>query len=159
MTKKEKKGMIILIIAAIVLIIIVVKISNKAQKKDIVEENTASQSEQSSEKYTTNLSDGTKINSSDEFKHTKKYKDIEISNIQFTYQGGNSVLLADAKNTSSIKHESEIVKITILDENNNIIEELFPVIPSIQSGETKQLNIIISGIDSVNAKDFKIEEK
>ena len=84
---------------------------------------------------------------------------MEISNIQFTYQEGKSVLLADVKNTSNVRHDSEIVKITIVDENNKIIETLEPLLPAIEAGETKQLNVIISGADSVNAKDFKIEAK
>ena len=88
-----------------------------------------------------------------------KYKDIEISNIQFTYENGKSVLLATIKNTASTKHTSEIVKLTILGENNQVIDEVNAILPNMQAGETKQLNTTISGADSVNAKDFKIEEK
>ena len=69
------------------------------------------------------------------------------------------MLLADIKNTGSTTHNQEIVKITIIDENNKIIDELEPVMPTMQAGEIKQLNVIISGADSVNAKDFKIEAK
>lgn len=110
-----------------------------------------------SQKYTAVLSDGSKINISDTFNQSKKYKDIEISNIQFIHKDEKSVLLANVKNVGSTIHESEVVKMTILDENNETIYELKPVIPKVETGETEKMNIIISGAKSVNAKDFKIE--
>ena len=156
MTKKEAKIIFtaIGIVLAVLLIVVFTKgVGKKEENNNVI--NTATQ--QNTEKYTTNLVDGTKINNSSEFNKVKKYKDIEISNIQFTYQEGRSVLLADIKNTGSTTHNQEIVKITIIGENNKVIDELEPVIPTMQAGETKQLNVIISGADSVNAKDFKIE--
>ena len=158
MTKKEAKIIFtaIGIVLAVLLIVVFTKeVGQKEENNNVI--NTATQ--QNTEKYTTNLVDGTKINNSSEFNKVKKYKDIEISNIQFTYQEGRSVLLADIKNTGTTTHNQEIVKITIIGENNKVIEELEPVIPTMQAGETKQLNVIISGADSVNAKDFKIEAK
>ena len=160
MNKKEKKVVftIIGIMVAILLVVIIVKNVNKEGKlENVGKENT--QISQNVEKYTTNLEDGTKINNSNNFNQTKKYKNIEISNIQFTYKDGNSVLLADVRNTSNVAYESEIVKMTIVDENNKVIDELEPIMPKMEPGETKQLNVIISGADSVNAKDFKIESK
>ena len=160
MNKKEKKVVftIIGIMVAILLVVIIVKNVNKEGKPENVgKENT--QTSQNVEKYTTYLEDGTKINNSNNFNQTKKYKNIEISNIQFTYKDGNSVLLADVRNTSNVAYESEIVKMTIVDENNKVIDELEPIMPKMEPGETKQLNVIISGADSVNAKDFKIESK
>ena len=157
MTKKEAKIIFtaIGIVLAVLLIVVFTKgVGQKEENNNVI--NTATQ--QNTEKYTTNLVDGTKINNSSEFNKVKKYKDIEISNIQFTYQEGRSVLLADIKNTGSTTHNQEIVKITIIGENNKVIDELEPVIPTMQAGETKQLNVIISGADSVNAKDFKIED-
>ena len=159
MEKKERK-VIFTAIGIVLVVLIIVIFTKRMSKRDNVEEgiNNIIQ-EQNVEKYVTNLADGTKINNSSEFNKVKKYKDIEISNIQFTYQEGRSVLLADIKNTGSTTHNQEIVKITIIDENNKIIDELEPVMPTMQAGETKQLNVIISGADSVNAKDFKIEAK
>ena len=159
MEKKERK-VIFTAIGIVLVVLIIVIFTKRMSKRDNVEEgiNNIIQ-EQNVEKYVTNLADGTKINNSSEFNKVKKYKDIEISNIQFTYQEGRSVLLADIKNTGSTTHNQEIVKITIIDENNKIIDELEPVMPTMQAGEIKQLNVIISGADSVNAKDFKIEAK
>ncbi len=153
--QKGKTFLIYLGIAIIVIILIVIFFKGDS-KKTAKTENTKVEE---IEKYTTKIDEETRINTSSEFNKDKKYKDLEITNIQFTYQNGKSVLLANVKNTGRTKHESEIVKATIIGENNEILDELEPIIPTIEVGEVKQLNIIISGASGVNAKDFKIEPK
>lgn len=158
MTKQERKVILIIVGIMIGILLIVRGVSKK--EKNLGETNIQEeQNKQNEEKYVTTLNDGTKLNNSGEFNKSKKYKDIEISNIQFTYESGRTVLLADVKNTAGTKHTSEIVKLTILDENNEIIDEVNAIMPNIEAGETKKLNTIITGADRVNAKDFKIEEK
>lgn len=162
MTSKEKKVVVILIGVMLVTMLIVIIVKGIVGKKEHGEPQNVNNNnivETNTEKYTTSLAGGEKINNSNEFNTVKKYKELEISNIQFTYQDGKSILLADIKNTSSVKYESEIVKLSILDENNQIIEELAPVLPTMEAGKTKQLNVTISGVDKVNAKDFRIEAK
>lgn len=160
MDKKERKVILIgagVVIAALLILLIVNGVSKKA-REDLGKTNTQVE-QKNEEKYATNLADGTKLNNGEEFNKNKKYKDIEISNIQFTYENGKSVLLADLKNTGSTTQKDEVVKITILDENNKEIDVLSPVIPKMTPGQTKQLNVTISGVDAVNAKDFRIEAK
>ena len=108
------------------------------------------------EKYTTELEDGTKINTSEEFNSTKTYQDLEISNIQFTERDDMTVLLADVVNKGTSAHAPEIVKITILGDNEEVITEIKPVIGDIEAGETVQLNASVTA-DVANAKDFRIE--
>lgn len=160
MTGKEKKGILILVGVVLIVLLVVVLAMKSGDKTKETKGNVLNPSAGgNTEKYATNIEDGTKINNSTEFNKSKKYNNIEISNIQFTYEEGRSVLLADMKNTGSTKHNAEIVKITILDENNQAIDVLSPEIPNMEPGATKQLNVIISGKDAVNAKDFKIEAK
>lgn len=160
MTGKEKKGILILVgVVLIALLVVVLVTKGSGDKTKETQGNILKPTENNTEKYATNIEDGTKINNSTEFNKTKRYNNIEFTNIQFTYEEGRSVLLADMKNTGSIKHNAEIVKITILDENNQAIDVLSPVIKDIEPGATEQLNVIISGKDAVNAKDFKIEAK
>ena len=159
MAKQERKVILIgvgIVIAALLIVLVINAISKKEDRNQDVQ-NT--QVEQNVEKYTTNLEGGTKLNNSEEFNKNKKYKDIEISNIQFTYENGRSVLLATVKNTGSTKHKLEIVKLTILGENNQVIDEIEGLMPELESGEVGQFNATISGADSVNARDFRIEEK
>ena len=67
-----------------------------------------------------------------------------------------SVLLADVTNNGTTRHEVEIVKITILGDNGEVITEIKPIIGEIEPGETIQLNASITA-DVANAKDFTIE--
>lgn len=160
MTKQERKVILIgagVVILALLIVLVVNGISKKGKEE---QEGTMNETvEQNTEKYVTNLEDGTKLNNGEEFNKNKKYKNIEISDIQFTFENGRSVLLATVKNTGSTKQELEIVKLTILGDNNQIIDEIEPLMPDLEPGEEKQFNAIITGADSVNARDFKIEAK
>ena len=158
MTNKEKK-VILTVVGIMVGILLLVVVSKGINKKDSVQNSNKTVGTQNVEKYATNLVGGTKINNSGEFNKNKKYKNIEISDIQFTYKNGKSVLIAKLTNIGSTKQEMEIAQITIFDENSNILGTIEPIIPELNPGETKPLNATLSGIDSINAKDFKIEEK
>lgn len=161
MPSQHIKPIYIIIVIAILITIIVLAITSSNQEKETssnVESNKVEEQEpQNVEEYVAKRDDGTKINNSNELKSNKKYKDLEISNIKFTYQEEKSTLLAEVKNTASTKHEAEIVKIIILDKENKVISEEKIVMPSLEPEKVGNLNAIISG-DVVNAKDFKIEE-
>ena len=154
MSSKEKRGIAVLI-AITIIVIIIVMVSGKKEKVNEGPRNETQQTEQE-EKYTTELEDGTKINTSEDFNSTKTYKDLEISNIQFTEKDGMTVLLADVVNKGTSAHAPEIVKITILGDNEEVITEIKPVIGDIEAGETVQLNASVTA-DVANAKDFRIE--
>lgn len=159
MNNNEKRWVILLVavlIIAIVLILVLVN-SNKNKEKGQVVQGGQSQIENKGENYTTELNDGTKINTGEEFNTTKKYGDLEISNIQYTEKDGMTVLLADVTNKGSTTHENEIVKITILGENDEELSTTKPVIGKIGPGETIKINATITA-DVANAKDFTIEK-
>lgn len=159
MNKKEGK-VIFIGVGVVIVALLIVLVVNAISKKENTNQNVQNtQVEQNVEKYTTNLEGGTKLNNSEAFNKNKKYKEIEISNIQFTYENGRSVLLATVKNTGSTKHKLEIVKLTILGDNNQVIDEIEPLMPELEAGEEGQFNAILTGADSVNARDFRIEEK
>ena len=156
MNSNEKRWIVLLVtVVVIAVVLIVVLIGNKGRKEQI-DQGAGQEIEVNEEKYTEELADGTKINTSEEFNSTKKYGNLEISNIQYTEKDGMSVLLADVKNTGSTKHEVEVVKITIIGENGETITEIKPIIGEIEAGETIKLNASITA-DVTNAKDFKIE--
>ena len=156
MNSNEKRWIVLLVtVVVIAVVLIVVLIGNKGRKEQI-DQGAGQEIEVNEEKYTEELADGTKINTSEEFNSTKKYGNLEISNIQYTEKDGMSVLLADVKNTGNTKHEVEVVKITIIGENGETITEIKPIIGEIEAGETIKLNASITA-DVTNAKDFKIE--
>ena len=154
MRRKEKIWIAILV--AITIIVIIVALRGRKEKMAGGEENTTQQIEQE-EQYTEELEDGTKINISKEFNTAKSYKNLEISNIQYTEKNGMTVMIADIKNVGTTKHEKEIVKIEIIGENGEIITELKPVIGEIEAGEMIKLNASVTA-DVANAKDFRITE-
>lgn len=155
MSKNEKRWIILLVAVVIIAIAFFVVIigGNKANKE---EQNTTTNETANEEKYTEQLEDGTKLNTSEEFNSSKTYGNLEISNVQYTSKNGMSVLLADVKNNGTTVHEKEIVKITILGENEEVITEIKPVIGKIEAGETIKLNASVTA-DVANAKDYKIE--
>lgn len=153
MSKNEKKWILILVGLLIVAVVILMVVNNN-KKKDVGQ--VENKVEVNEEKYTTKLEDGTKINTSKEFNNSKRYKSLEIGNIQYTERDNMSVLLADVRNTGNTEHKAEIVKLTILGENGEVITEIKPVIGDVKPGETIKLNASITA-DVTNAKDFKIE--
>ena len=159
MTNKERKVVFILIgVLLIVMIGTILITTGKKNKGDKDNNKNVTQVQEEKEKYTEKLADGTKLNNSSEFNKTKRYKDLEITDIQYTSKGGNSVLLANIKNVGSTTHKMEVVKITIIGENGETLTTLEPIIDEIAPGETKELNAIATA-DIANAKDFKIEAK
>ena len=160
MNSNEKRWIVLLIAVVLIAVILIVALVNANGKED---ENLGnpnngetSQNVQDEEKYTAELSDGTKINTSEDFNETKTYGDLEITNIQFTNKNGMTVLLADVTNKGESTHEEEIVTIKILGENGEVLDELHPSLGRIEPGETIELNAGTSA-DVANAKDFTIE--
>lgn len=161
MTNSEKKVVFTLIgiFVAILLIVLIVKgVGNN--NSDNTQTNLSSNTENvaNSDNYVTNLENDVKLNTSTDLNSIKNYKGLEISNIQFTSENGNSLLLADIKNTNSTKHEAEIVSISILGENNTEITTFNTALPSVEANGTEKLEVHITA-DIVNAKDFTISEK
>ena len=156
MNSNEKRWIVLLVAVVVIAIVLIVVLTGNKGKKEQIDQGAGQEIETNEEKYTEELADGTKINTSEEFNSSKKYGNLEISNIQFTEKDGMSVLLADVTNTGNEKHEVEVVKITIIGENGETITEIKPIIGEIEPGETIKLNASITA-DVTNAKDFKIE--
>ena len=157
MNKNERRWIILLVAVVIIAIVffVLLKVGNKEDTGE-GQDATTTNEVANEEKYTEQLEDGTKLNTSEEFNSNKTYGNLEIGNVQYTSKDGVSVLLADVTNNGSTRHEVEIVKITILGDNNEVITEIKPVIGDIEPGETIKLNASISA-DVTNARDFTIE--
>ena len=164
MTQKERKVVFTLIgIMALVLILVLV-VKGLGGKKEVNANSSSSNNgsnqvaSTNEEQYVTSLENGIKVNNSEQLNNSKKYKNIELSDIQFTSQEGRSMLLAKAKNVGNTHHDAEIVKLTILDAANQEMTVKYPVLPKMAAGETKQFYAEITA-DVIKAKDFKIEAK
>lgn len=153
---------IILIIIVAVGVIVTINLSNNkkdakpAQQQSQVE-NGQQEEEKPVEKYVQVLEDGTKLNISEKIKQTKKVGDLEISNIQITYQNGVTNILATVTNTSSKKSELQNVSIVLSDDEGNTIYTLRGVLEETEPNGTSQLNTSITA-DFANSYDFTISK-
>lgn len=153
---------IILIIIVAVGAIVTINLSNNkkdtkpAQQQSQVE-NGQQEEEKPVEKYVQVLEDGTKLNISEKIKQTKKVGDLEISNIQITYQNGVTNILATVTNTSSKKSELQNVSIVLSDDEGNTIYTLRGVLEETEPNGTSQLNTSITA-DFANSYDFTISK-
>ena len=154
MKKKEKR--LILVLIAILVIVLIIGLfikKNKNKENEIQNQNTATD-----EKFVQVLEDGTKLNKSSKFNETKNIDGIEISNIQFTYKDGQTVLLADVINNSGKAVDMTLLDIKLLDEQGNEIIAVGGIISPMQVGETSQLNASMT-MDYANAYDVEITLK
>lgn len=154
MKKKEKR--LILVLIAILVIVLIIGLfikKNKNKENEIQNQNTATD-----EKFVQVLEDGTKLNKSSKFNETKNIDGIEISNIQFTYKDGQTVLLANVTNNTGKAVDITLLDIKLLDEQGNEIVTVGGIISPMQVGETTQLNASMT-MDYANAYDVEITLK
>lgn len=156
MSKNEKRGIILLVAVVIISIVFFALITSGNNRNERNTQNVTMNEVVNEEKYTEQLEDGTKLNISEEFNTSKTFGNLQIDNVQYTSKNEMSVLLADVRNNGTTTHEKEIVKITILGDNEEVITEIKPVIGRIEPGQTIKLNASITA-DVANAKDYKIE--
>lgn len=152
MNKNQKRWMILVGIIVVLIIVLAIVFSTRGGNDNEVVQGERGQNE---EIYVTELEDGTKLNTSEEFNNEKRYGNLVIRNMQYTEQNGMTVMLAEVTNEGSTVHEPEIVTITIYGENNEVITDMHPVIGRIEPGETIKINASTTA-DVANAKDYEI---
>ena len=152
MNSNQKRWMILVGVIVVLIIVLAIVFSTRGGSNNEV---VQGESERNEEIYVTELEDGTKLNTSEDFNNEKRYGNLVIRNMQYTQQNGMTVMLADVANEGSTVHEPEIVTITIYGENNEVITELHPAIGRIEPGETIKINAS-STADVANAKDYAI---
>ena len=152
MNSNQKRWIVLVAVIVMLIIILAIVFSRRGESQNEV---TQGEREENEEIYVTELEEGTKLNTSEEFNNEKRYGNLVISNMQYTEQNGMTVMLADVTNEGSTVHEPEIVTITIYGENNEVITELHPAIGRIEPGETIKINAT-STADVANARDYEI---
>ena len=153
--KRNERKWILVLVAITVLLIIVLIVKNS--KKEVAKENTK-QLGANTQEYVQVLEDGTKLNTSTKLKETKKLDNLEIGNIQLTNKNGQSVLLADVKNTGSMETQVMLINIVLLDENKAEIATVPGIISPLKVGESTQLNTSMQQ-DYTGIYDFRVVKK
>ena len=153
---KKKKIIIISLIVIAVIAIVCGSIgfirNNKNKESEQLKGNNLQ------EEFVQVLEDGTKLNTSEQLKTTKNMDGLEITNIQLTEQNGQSVLIADVRNTTETETGVIGINIIILDKQENEIGKMPGIIAPLTAGETKQLNVGITE-DYSNAYNFRVEKQ
>ncbi len=168
MKKSEKQMILILVVVAVIIIAVLVNVRNSRQD-NVTDNNTgttgintpsnatsSTNPTNDAEEFVEKLEDGTKLNVSEKLSQTKKVGDYELSNIQVTNKDGQSVLVADVKNTSSAKMNMKFAKVVFLDKEGNEISSTDAIIGDVEAGQTVQLIASVT-TDFSNAYDFSIQ--
>lgn len=110
--------------------------------------------------YVEELKDGQIKNNSPELKEEKKFRQINISNINFIYNPGNKMttITADLSNIGTEEQIQEIVALKIIGQNGEEIVTIDALVPNIKVGETRILRCSATANLS-NATNFEIVEK
>ena len=155
MKKSEKRMILTIVVVAGIIIVGLLIWRNNANKGNEPQNNGG---EQVAEKYVQVLEDGTKLNTSNKLKETKKVDELEISGIQLTNQNGLSVILGTVKNTSNRDLGLTVIEVTLYDDKKNVLEKVEGFVSPVKAGESVQLNMGVSS-DYANAYDFSVVKK
>ena len=156
MTKDEKRWIVLLVAVLVIAIVLIVVFVTRPKEEEVVPQETPTYGEEKSGEYEVELSDGTKMNVSEELKKAKTYNGVEISNVTLTEKDGVTILRGDVTNTGETVHERERVKITLIGANDEEVVEMTGTIVELQAGETKTLDVRITG-KLTDVKDYTIE--
>lgn len=156
---------IVLILGAIILLLNNKIKTNENSNKNLNEVNSFNTEYIQNEEnivnpYVEKLEDGQIKNNSPELKEEKKFRQINISNIEFVYNPGNKMttITADLSNTGTEEQIQEIVALKIIGQNGEEIVTIDALIPNIKVGETRILRCSATANLS-NATNFEILEK
>lgn len=156
MKKKEKRMIAILVAITVVVIMIAIWMTNLKEPKEEVKRQEVKV--ESTGENVELLEDGTRLNTSNKLKETKKINGMEISNFQLTEKDNVTLLLGTVTNTSSTKQGGYPVNVKIVDEQGNEIITVGAYLGELEPGESTQFNTSAT-FDCVNAYDFSISEK
>lgn len=167
--EKGKKKTIIILTIIFIIISIGTFIGVSNYKKDIVENKENSMTNTNSEEEegislidyentnNINIVDGVKKNDSKALLRNKKFKDLDVKDIQLEARDGVTNFLATIENNTDKDFESCIIKLVFINEDGTEYASLEGAIPDIKKGSKTLLDVSTTS-DLSNAFDFKIEE-
>lgn len=154
MTKQEKRRIAVLLI--ILLIVIIVKVRMGENKEEIPNTNEIQQeSVAENNEFVEVLEDGTKLNKSEVLTQAKTLGTLEFTNIQLTNQNGQTLLLADVKNTGAEATKMQLVEVIILNKNGGELGRIKGIVAPLEAGESIQFNTSTTR-NYANAYDFQV---
>ena len=153
MKDSEKKMIIILIIVAVLIIGGILLLTRNRRSEEPAGGN---ETNEPVEEFVQVLDDGTKLNTSEELHKTKMLDGLEISDLQLTERGNETVLLGTVRNTTDAVQTS-VFNITLIDKTGSEITTLQAYIEGLQPGASTELNVSTT-LDYANAYDFRVSK-
>ena len=156
MKKEEKRRIALLLVLLLIVVIVKVRMGKGGENSDT--DISVGTPDKVKEEFVEVLEDGTKLNKSEQLSQAKTVGALEFNNIQLTNQNGQTLLLADVKNTSSEATKMQLVDVVILDKNGGQLGTVVGVVAPLEAGQSIQFNTSMT-MDYANAYDFQIVAK
>lgn len=160
MGKIKSKGAVLVCAVAIILIIVLLVLGGKNDNNNQLADgkNDGKVNNTFIEEFVQVQENGEKVNISEKLKQTKTVEGVELTNISLVEKGGQSEIVANAKNTTSSTIEELKIIITAIDKNENTLDELEASVYELEPGEATILKAVITS-DIANAYDFTVRKK
>ena len=156
MKKQEKRRIAVLLLLLLIVVIVKVRMGKGGENNDV--NNHLPVEDKIKEEFVEVLEDGTKLNKSEQLSRAKTVGALEFNNIQLTNQNGQTLLLADVKNTGEAATTVQLIDVIILDKKGEQIGKISGIISPLEPEETVQFNTSTLE-DYANAYDFQIVNK
>ena len=156
MKKIKNKGIFLILIGIVILISILVLVANKKEVNDSSQNNETKKENAIS--YVKEVEEGVQLNTSSKIREEKKLGDLTIKEAQLTTKSGMTSFLADVKNNGTIKTETKLVTVKLLNKNGEVLATLTGVINPLEPGGTTELNIATTS-NYIESFDYTITEK
>lgn len=156
MKKQEKRRIVVLLLLLLIVVIVKVRMGKGGENNDV--NNHLPVEDKVKEEFVEVLEDGTKLNKSEQLSRAKTVGALEFNNIQLTNQNGQTLLLADVKNTGEAATNMQLVDVIILDKNGGQLGTVVGVVAPLEAGQSMQFNTSMT-MDYANAYDFQIVAK
>lgn len=157
--KNNKKLMRIMIFIIVMLILfIIIALLYTMKEKDIGNKKPNETVNENVEEFVKVLEDQTKLNVSKKLQETKKFKGLEIRNLQITEKNNVTLLTGTITNVSEEKQGGYPVNITIQDKDGNKIITIAAFIGELEPGNTSILSTSAT-FDYANAYDLIISKR
>lgn len=151
MKKNEKifVGVIALIAVVVIAGLLIARNSRRQQTGNNGDENYVE------EEFVQRLEDGTRLNTSEQMKTSKRVEGVEITNIQVTEKDNVSLILGTATNVSDKVQQGFTMDVKIVDKAGNEVVTIGAIVGKLEPGESEEFNTSAT-FDFANAYDFSV---
>ena len=154
--RRKKKFVFRLAILCMICVGIFLIVSNISKKE--VPEGIKESESNTKNKYVTISTDGIKQNISSKLKESKRFEDLDITELNLTQSDGMTNLKGYITNNTNETQEERKINILLMDDQGNEITRMGAHIKTLKAGETTLLNASVT-FDYTNAYDVVFQRQ